>query len=324
MKNMNFDIYSIGLLQIQRFLTVAEFQNFTTAARKLNVEQPVISKNIAALEKSLNLILFTRDKGKVNLTPAGRYLSEQLRAIVPAIERSVEMAHVLQLGVMGQLTVGIHNFYDPSYFFMSVVNEFRQEFQHIKLYTKCYSFPGLRRRVLSGALDVAFTSRFESDDIKAHESDEFCVRELIEFPLTAVMLHANPLAKKDVITVPDLRYQRFIIHSPAKVPAYHKLIEDMCMKYDFVPLEYEYIEDATSFELSLSDNDQVFVVDRAARIDPCMPFKKYDLKGTVSGVSIIWKRNTTNSAVKLFVDSCEEFFLNHAEYNEKAIPSGLA
>ena len=308
MKNMNFDIYSMSLMQIQRFLTVSELMNFTSAARKLGVEQPVISKTIASLEQSLHLILFVREKGKVKLTPAGKYLSDQLRGIFPVIEKSVEMAHVLQLGVMGELSVGIHNFYDLRYYFLPIVNDFRQCYQQIKLYTKCFSFPGLRRRILSGSLDVAFTSRFESDDIKTHESDEFCVTELVQFPLSVVMLDTNPLAKKDSIDVPDLRFQQFIIHSPTKVPAYHKLIEDMCIKYDFVPSEYEYIEDATSFALSLSDNNQVYVVDRAARMEPGMPLKSYELAGTVSGVSLVWKKNSTNSAVKLFVSKCMEYF----------------
>lgn len=308
LKNIKFDIYSINLQQIHRFLAVAELLNFTAAARKLNVEQPVISKNIAALEKSLNLILFMRTKGKVQLTPAGRYLSEQFRAVVPAIEQSVEMAHVLQLGVMGQLTVGIHNLYDPSYFFLPVVNDFRRSYEHIKLYTKSYSFPGLRRRIMSGALDIAITSKFEGNDIMLHEGGELAVKDLVEFPLTAVMLKTNPLAQNCALTVPDLRYQRFIIHSPTKVPAYQKLIEEMCSVHGFVPREYEYIEDATSFELSLCENDQVFIVDRAARIDTCMPFQKHELKGTVSGVSLVWRKSSANPAVKLFVNKCEEYF----------------
>lgn len=314
---MSFDIYSISLLHIQRFITVAEHLNFTTAARKLGVEQPVISKNIASLEKALNLILFVREKGKVKLTPAGRYLSDQLRGLVPVIEQSVEMAHVLQLGVLGELTVGIHNFYDLDYFFMSIVNEFRNTYPHIKLYTKSYSFPGLRRRVLSGSLDVVFTSKFESDDIKMHEGDEYSVSELIQFPLSVVMLETNPLAKQETVTVPDLRFQRFTIHSPSKVPAYLKLIEEMCMKYDFVPSEYEYIEDASSFALSLSSNDQVYVVDRAARIETCMPLKTYDLEGTVSGVSLVWKKNASNSAVKLFVSKCEEYFREYPDPRDR-------
>jgi hypothetical protein len=43
------------------------------------------------------------------------------------------------------------------------------------------------------------------------------------------------------------------------------------MNYDFIPSEYEYIEDATYFALSLSDNNQVYVVDRAARWSRACP-----------------------------------------------------
>jgi DNA-binding transcriptional LysR family regulator len=91
-------------MQIQRFLTVAELMSFTSAARKLGVEQPVISKTIASLEQTLHLILFIRRREKSS-TPAGN-IQRSAEGIFPVIEKSVEMAHVLQLGVMARFPSG--------------------------------------------------------------------------------------------------------------------------------------------------------------------------------------------------------------------------
>ena len=122
------------------------------------------------------------------------------------------------------------------------------------------------------------------------------------------MLDTNPLAQKEKISVSDLRFQRFTIHSPTKVPAYQQLIIDMCRPYNFVPSEYEYVEDATSFALSLSDNDQVFIVDRAAKLEDCMPLKIFDLEGTKSGVSLIWRQGQIDPLLQLFLHECDLFF----------------
>ncbi|MBQ9979983.1 MAG: LysR family transcriptional regulator [Oscillospiraceae bacterium] len=304
----NVDFFSISMYQIQRFLAVAELSSFTKAAQKLNIAQPVISKSIAQLENNLELILFIRDKGTVRLTPAGRYLREFWGGILPVMEQSIEKAHTVQSGVMGQLTIGIHNIYDISPFFIPIVSRFREKYPLIKLYTKCYSFPDLRSRVNSGYIDLAFTSRFESDNIRVLESERFQVREVLEFPLRAIMLTTNPLAQKEKVSVSDLRYQRFIIHTPSKVPAYQRLIVDMCRPYGFVPMESEYVEDATSFVLSLSENDQVFVVDRAAKLEDSLPLKGYDLEGTKSGVSLIWRQGPTDPLLDLFLEECDKFF----------------
>lgn len=302
------DFYSISMYQVQRFLAVADLSNFTKAAQKLNLAQSVVSKSIASLEQTLGLILFIRDKGTVRLTPAGRYLYDFWGGLIPVMEQSIEKAWTIQQGILGQLTVGIHNIYDIGPFFMPIVNRFREKFPQVKVYTKCFSFPDLKSRVASGSIDLAFTSRFESDSIRAYESEAFQVREVLEFPLSAVMLETNPLAQKEKISVSDLRFQRFTIHSPTKVPAYQQLIIDMCRPYNFVPSEYEYVEDATSFALSLSDNDQVFIVDRAAKLEDCMPLKIFDLEGTKSGVSLIWRQGPIDPLLQMFLHECDLFF----------------
>ena len=60
--------------QIQCFMTVAEYLNFTEAASQLFVAQSSLSRNISNLEEELSLQLFLRTKKYVRLTPAGAIL----------------------------------------------------------------------------------------------------------------------------------------------------------------------------------------------------------------------------------------------------------
>lgn len=54
------------------FKTVAEQENITKAAELLYISQPALSKAIAKLEKSLDVTLFERRKGRISLSAMGR------------------------------------------------------------------------------------------------------------------------------------------------------------------------------------------------------------------------------------------------------------
>ena len=70
------------LKQLHYFLKVAEFLNFSRAAEALYISQPALSYQIAELERELGTELFTRDRRKVYLTPAGMALVEPAKSIL--------------------------------------------------------------------------------------------------------------------------------------------------------------------------------------------------------------------------------------------------
>ena len=70
----------IGLLKT--FITLADTQNFTQAARRVHRSQSAVSMQIAKLEQQLGCTLFIRDKRNVKLTLDGERLREYANQIV--------------------------------------------------------------------------------------------------------------------------------------------------------------------------------------------------------------------------------------------------
>jgi DNA-binding transcriptional LysR family regulator len=68
-------------VQIKCFLSLAKKLNFVEAAKDLEISQPTLSKQIAALEKNLNMQLFVRTNRKVILTPEGKIMLETFSSI---------------------------------------------------------------------------------------------------------------------------------------------------------------------------------------------------------------------------------------------------
>jgi len=72
------------------FESAARMLNFTDAGALLNVTQPAISKNIAALELHLGTRLFVRGKSGLTLTPDGKNLYRAVHLSFAAIEVAVD------------------------------------------------------------------------------------------------------------------------------------------------------------------------------------------------------------------------------------------
>ncbi|GAA1647577.1 LysR family transcriptional regulator [Nonomuraea maheshkhaliensis] len=85
----------LDLRKLRYFVAVADRLHFGRAADELHIAQPVLSRQIRALEKDLGSSLFTRDSHGVALTDAGRQLLDDagpLLASAHAVRRRVSVA----------------------------------------------------------------------------------------------------------------------------------------------------------------------------------------------------------------------------------------
>ena len=67
--------------QLRAFLETAETGSLSAAARKLGLTQPTLSRQVAAIERSMGVTLFERVGKAMALTPTGLGLLEHARAM---------------------------------------------------------------------------------------------------------------------------------------------------------------------------------------------------------------------------------------------------
>ncbi|MGC0208265.1 LysR family transcriptional regulator [Streptomyces levis] len=85
----------LNLRRLRYFLAVADTLSFSRAAQELHIAQPVLSRQIALLERELGVVLFERSTRGTDLTHAGRTIAEdgrQLLRSASALERRARQA----------------------------------------------------------------------------------------------------------------------------------------------------------------------------------------------------------------------------------------
>ena len=91
--------------QARAFLVTAEEGSLTAAARALDLTQPTLGRQVAALERSLGLVLFERVGRGLELTQAGLELLDHIRAMGDAANRVSLAASGQSESVEGQVCI---------------------------------------------------------------------------------------------------------------------------------------------------------------------------------------------------------------------------
>ncbi|WP_191303272.1 LysR family transcriptional regulator [Lentzea cavernae] len=98
----------LDLRKLRYFVAVAEHLNFSRAAEALHIAQPVLSRQIRALETELKVQLFDRSSKGTVLTPFGEQLLADARPLLSqasALLRRVGAADVFAVGFMPGLII---------------------------------------------------------------------------------------------------------------------------------------------------------------------------------------------------------------------------
>jgi DNA-binding transcriptional LysR family regulator len=92
--------------EIEIFLTLADELHFGRTAERLHVSTARISQTIKKLERRIGAPLFERTSRRVELTPIGRRLGDELRPAYQQIRDAIGRAMAAAGGVWGTLRVG--------------------------------------------------------------------------------------------------------------------------------------------------------------------------------------------------------------------------
>ena len=194
------DLKAISLLK------VAEYENFTNAAKDLCISQPAISNHIKAVEEELGFKIFERGTSGIHLTEKGaiviKYIS-QMNSIAESLKQALASDKLCATA----LRVGITHTVESSLVVDAIAKYLNK------------STPGVSIRITSG------TSKSLYKQLKNGEIDFIIMEGSYDDPdLNNVMLGtdslvlvtspSNHLASKNTVTLDEMREENLIMRLP--------------------------------------------------------------------------------------------------------------
>ncbi|MFI5845524.1 LysR family transcriptional regulator [Catenuloplanes sp. NPDC051500] len=191
----------LDLRKLRYFVAVADRLHFGQAADELHIAQPVLSRQIRALEHDLGAELFTRDRHGVALTDAGRQLLADvgpLLASAHAVRRRVSAAahgsRRLVVGFRAGITV------------IPAAQAFEARHPDVVVDVQRIEGDDQAAMLLDGSIDVGYV-RLPIDETGLR------VTPLYTEPRVAVLPAGHRLAGKEEITEADLAGEMLIWHA---------------------------------------------------------------------------------------------------------------
>ncbi len=147
------------LRHLRYFVAIADHGGVRSAAERLNVAQPAVSRQIKDLEVELGFDLLRRQGRGVVLTDAGKVFAEEARVILGRTADAVEKAQRVAKGLGGRLKIGLLENASWAGHLPRALNRFARAYPDIQLEVTPLPSVAQIEALHDGLLDAGFVYR---------------------------------------------------------------------------------------------------------------------------------------------------------------------
>ena len=192
-------------IKLLTLLKVNETGNYTRAAEQLALTQPAVSQHIKQIEKELNITLFVRSGGKIKPTPEGKLAIQYAERVVSLYEHLQQQLKDLKRSI-DRLRVGITHT-SESNVVTEVLAKYAERNDNVSITIQTDTINNLYAMLKNYKIDIAIVEGGVQDDsINSIMLDT-------DFLVCAVS-NENPLARKRIVTLEELKRERLILRLP--------------------------------------------------------------------------------------------------------------
>lgn len=180
-------------VQLRAFHHVAISGGFSRAAAELFLTQPAISDQVRKLEAEYDILLFSRERRQVTLTPAGEKLLAITRRLFDAESQALEFlaeSRALRAGTLRIVADAAHHIVD-------ILHAFRQRYPGVTVSIRAGNTESVVKNLMSYEADIGVLG-------DPNPSRDFEVVRLNATPITAFVGRDSPLAGSPPLSLAEL------------------------------------------------------------------------------------------------------------------------
>ncbi len=192
------------LRQLEYFVAAGETESITRASDRTSISQPSISTAISQLEKELGVQLFVRRHAQgLSLTPAGRRLLREAKALLEQAEGLYHLADEVSGQLRGSLSIGCLVTLAPM-IIPALSHSFAAAFPEAELRPEEAHQEALLERLRRADIDAAITYDLQIPN-------DIAFRPLVSLPPHALVGAEHPLAGRKKVALAELAAEPFIL-----------------------------------------------------------------------------------------------------------------
>jgi len=154
--------------ELQSFVAISKFKNFSKAAKALYLTQPTISHHIQTLEEELQTTILVRTSKNVSLTKSGQLLLIHAQKILNEKEQIHFMFDNYNGDISGELEIATSTI--PSqYYLPEVVKSFSELHPKMKFKIEKLDSAGVHKRLELSTIDFGIVGAKSNADFFAYE-----------------------------------------------------------------------------------------------------------------------------------------------------------
>jgi DNA-binding transcriptional LysR family regulator len=216
--------------QIKHFIKTVDTLNITRAAEELYITQSVLSKQIAGMERELNVVLFHRSSTGIKLTPVGVVAYERFSKVLQAYESAILHIREHYEHVDGTLSFAKLSGLKPSASLTDALADFSRLYPGITILRKNQNNGPMTESLRNGKYDIYLTWKQDVDD-----NSEIEYISLAKFRVSLAISAVHPLAFLENPTIDLFRDVRWITIQETESYKLNRIIAKVINNAGFEP-----------------------------------------------------------------------------------------
>lgn len=288
-------------LQIEYFITVANYKNFTLAASEMHVSQPAVSKQIMALEEELGVSLFSRTGRSIALTPCGELFYNYFNQVNTEMENVKRLARQMDGKAPGEkLSIRLIFFidWDSNLFMAPLAERLRARYPLLEIDLENRGIGDIAPTLMDKRYDatICFDHLVPEQDREMLDSCHLAdVHRMVFFSAD------HPFALRENLRFSDFKDEFCVALRVPKHPEPERTIRAICAQYGFEP-RFRFKPNHDSVVMAVQSGKGYCIFDEWSRNRWNSRFQGIPLDFT-RPVSIYWRKNNTNPVIPVVVDA---------------------